>query len=143
MIHKYCKYMAQILHRYNTDITQILYRYCTDIVLPQAQMSNVLMLQRRMVTSLAMYWLLTQRNPTHTFKTMGEPFSLGENHQHKHRNRSLINNNFIRFQCSTTKSSVLKSVTLLDTPGNGFIQNVSICLVGEFYETTEQIEMRI
>ena len=64
-----------------------------------------------MGTSLAMCWLLTQRNLTHISKTTGEPSSPGE--------KSGIDQHWSldRFQCSTTKSPVLKSVTLLDTPG--------------------------
>ena len=64
-----------------------------------------------MGTSLAMCWLLTQRNLTHISKTTGEPSSPGE--------KSGIDQHWslVRFQCSTTKSPVLKSVTLLDTPG--------------------------
>ena len=42
------------------------------------------LVQRRMDTSLATYWQSTQRNLTHIFKTMGEPFSLGENHLYQH-----------------------------------------------------------
>ena len=70
ILHRCCRDIVQMLHIYCTYIAHILYRYCTD----------VLMLQRRMVTSLAMYWLLTRRNLTHISKTMGEPFSPGENH---------------------------------------------------------------
>ena len=77
----------------------------------KSEYSNLPQWQKRMGTSLATCWLLTQRNLTHISKTTGEPSSPGE--------RSGIDQHWslVRFQCSTTKSPVLKSVTLLDTPG--------------------------
>ena len=77
----------------------------------KSEYSNLPQWQKRMGTSLATCWLLTQRNLTHISKTTGEPSSPGE--------KSGIDQHWslVRFQCSTTKSPVLKSVTLLDTPG--------------------------
>ena len=54
---------------------------------------NILtMEQRKMDTSLAMYWQWTQRNLTHIFKTMEAPFSPGEmSHLYKHLNKQVSN----------------------------------------------------